>query len=244
MEILLTFSTTTQILDAAALSEQPFCDERNSKSIDLAINSMKFHSQYLTILLTRACSETRSESILASKQMLTFLPHMQPASENEPYAPIIWQLICCPFTALLTLLREVISNGQGDSLENKEALAAMEILPAYLKHMSVRNALAENLEGIAKVFINHARSAMRFPTAASQQHGLGDPSMPNISKCYLDDGVTPVHAEAYAAGDAAVQPDSSNWDYEYSMDDLSMFISQSEYNQSIDWFSWDSQILP
>lgn len=42
----------------------------------------------------------------------------------------------------------------------KEALATMEHPPSYLKEISLRNSFAESLEGIAMVFVQHARSVM------------------------------------------------------------------------------------
>lgn len=102
--------------------------------------------------------------------MLHLLQHM--ASESkEPYHPIIWQLICCPFTPLLILFCNILSSGKRNSEGNKEALAAMEQLPGYLKEISLRNSFAASLEGIAKIFVQHARSVIDYP----------DSSIPNTS---------------------------------------------------------------
>lgn len=94
--------------------------------------------------------------------MLHLLQHMAPESK-EPYHPIIWQLICCPFTPFLILFCDILSSGKRNSEESKEALAAMEQLPGYLRGITLRNSFAARLESIAKIFIQHARSVMNYP---------------------------------------------------------------------------------
>ncbi len=87
---------------------------------------------------------------------------MAPGSE-EPYHPIIWQLICCPFTPFLILFCEILSTGKQKSRENQEALAAMERFPDYLKGISSRNSFAAGLEETARVFVRHARCVVDDP---------------------------------------------------------------------------------
>ena len=90
---------------------------------------------------------------------------MAPESK-EPYHPIIWQLICCPFTPFLILFCEILSTGRQNSGENSEALAAMERLPSYLKEISSRNSFAAGLEETVKVFVQHARCVIDHPDHA------------------------------------------------------------------------------
>ena len=148
-----------QLLEAAALAEKPFLDASSAASIDLGLRTISFSYQYLLILLARSSSRMRTQCIDSSKRMLRLLENMVSSSE-EPYNGIVWQLICCPFTPFLVLFGEIISNGKGESEENKESLAAIEQLPVFLGKMSLRNSLAAKLECIAVVFVQHARSVI------------------------------------------------------------------------------------
>jgi hypothetical protein len=160
-----------QLLEAAAMAEKPFLDASSAASIDLGLRTLSFQYQYLLILLARSSSRMRTQCIDSSKRMLLLLEHMVSDSE-EPYNGIVWQLLCCPFTPFLALFGEILSNGMGESEENKEALAAMEQLPVYLGKMSLRNSLAAKLERIAVVFVQHARSVI-YPqgTYVSERSG-------------------------------------------------------------------------
>lgn len=120
---------------------------------------MNFSYQYLLVLLARSSRRMRTQCIDSSKQILHLLKDMVSDSE-EPYNGIVWQLLCCPFTPFLTLFGEILSNGKGESEENREHLAAIEQLPVFLRQMSLRNSLAAKLEAIAVVFVQHARSVI------------------------------------------------------------------------------------
>lgn len=96
------------------------------------------------------------------KTNATSAPKHGPESKG-PYHPIIWQLICCLFTPLLITSCDILSSGKQNSERNKEALAAMEQLPGHLKDISLRDSFAASLEGIAKVFVQHARSVIDCP---------------------------------------------------------------------------------
>lgn len=101
----------------------------------------------------------RTQCIDSSKQMLRLLEYMVSDFE-EMYTGIVWQLLCGPFTPFLELFGEIISNGKGGPEESQDALAAMEVLPVFLRKMSSGNSLAAKLERIAVVFVQHARSVM------------------------------------------------------------------------------------
>lgn len=141
------------------MAEKPFCDTDNAGSIDVALYAMEFHFLHLRILLTRCSSQMHEQCLDASRRMLLLLRGMAPES-RQPYHPIIWQLICCPFTPFFILFRELISKDiHGGSEENGEALAAMDRLPGYLRALSSRNPLAADLENIAIILIRRARLA-------------------------------------------------------------------------------------
>ncbi|EXJ76360.1 uncharacterized protein A1O5_00868 [Cladophialophora psammophila CBS 110553] len=145
-----------QILEAAAMAEKPFLDANDAASIDLSLCSVGFQYQYLFILLARSSTRMRAQCIESSKRMLRLLQNMVPDSEG-PSDGMAWHLLCGPFTPFLDLFGELISNGKGESEENKEALAAMENLPIFLGKMSSRSSLAAKLEQVAVVLVQHAR---------------------------------------------------------------------------------------
>ena len=82
------------------------------------------------------------------------------SDSEEPYNGIIWMLVCCPFTPLLVLFGEILSNGQGASEANLQSLDAMEKMPAYLQAMGFRNTLAKKLVHIAESLVAHANAVV------------------------------------------------------------------------------------
>lgn len=86
--------------------------------------------------------------------------HDMVSDSEEPYNGIIWQLVCCPFTPMLVLFGDILSDGEGKLEEHKEALVAMQQLPAFLSGMSIRHSLAAKLQRIAEVFVQHATSVI------------------------------------------------------------------------------------
>ncbi|KAG2174738.1 hypothetical protein INT43_005796 [Umbelopsis isabellina] len=219
-----------KVLEAAALTEKPFCDAKNAKSIDIALNSIEFHFLYLTILLTRSATHLREQCFDASTQMLNLLQTMAPESK-DPYHPIIWQL------------------GKRTLNENKKALAAMERLPSYLKNLSWRNSLAASLEGIAGVFVQHARSAIcrqDFPRSDANASAVQNPAFslrtsPNDRGC--DQHM--LHSMSFFGDTASSIPISmqlgtGDFDLELS-NDLTMFTNSLNADGMFDWLSWDSR---
>jgi hypothetical protein len=173
---------------------------------------------------------------------------MAPESK-EPYHPIIWQLVCCPFTPLLVLFCDILSNGKRNLEESKEALAAMERLPRYLKELSSRNSLAASLEGIAKVFVEHARSVLCHP----------DPAKPNADVLAAQSSTLPLgclpygrlsdvdilHSNSFFINTASIMPttaqlETGNFDVELN-NDLAMFTNSLSDDGTFDWLNWDSQ---
>jgi len=126
----------------------------------------KFTYLQLTVLITRASPSMRADCSEASRKMLSLLPDMVSDSE-EPYNGIIWMLVCCPFTPLLVLFGEILSNCQGPSEANQKSLAAMEKVPAYLKAMGFRNTLAGKLIHIAEALVVHASKLVRYEGKSS-----------------------------------------------------------------------------
>lgn len=141
------------------MAEKPFLDARGSASIDLGLINRHYQYLYLSVLLTRVSGRMKAQCLDSSKIMLGLLERMVSDSE-EPYNGIVWQLVCSPFTPFLMLFGDVVSNGDGGSWNNQEALTAMEHLPGFLAKMSVGNSLAAKLQRIATVFVQHARSVV------------------------------------------------------------------------------------
>jgi len=104
----------------------------------------------------------KAETTESAKEMLHLLRHLVSDSE-EVYNGIVWQLVCCPFTPFLTLFGEILAN-KGPKLDaDRQALAAMQELPVFLKKMGLRNTLAGKLERIAVVIVQHAESVVDTP---------------------------------------------------------------------------------
>lgn len=173
---------------------------------------------------------------------------MAPESK-EPYHPIIWQLVCCPFTPLLILFCDILSSGKSKLEENKEALAAMERLPSYLKDLSSRHSLAVSLEGIAKAFVEHARSIICCPNSATP-----DASALAAQSSIFRVGTLPYgwtsdddmfYSTSLYSSTASILPtemrlETGNFDIEFN-NDLATFTNSFDGDGIFDWLSWDSQ---
>lgn len=176
---------------------------------------------------------------------------MAPESK-EPYHPVIWQLVCCPFTPLLLLYGDIISNDKRNLDEKKEVLAAMERLPNYLKAISPRNSLAESLEGTAKVFVQHARSVIC--RADSSRADGGGSAIQNSSSLpenvpHSSDRASDMdmfHSESFGGYDASTMPTSmqletADFNVDFN-DELAMFTASLDDDGMFDWLSWDSRV--
>lgn len=168
--------------------------------------------------------------------MLHLLQNMVLESK-QPYHPIIWQLICCPFTPFLILFCDILSNGKRNSEGNKEALAAMEQLPGYLREIGLRSSFAAGLEGIAKTFVQHAKSVVSCPDSLMPNDNDLLSQSSTSSTSLLDNGVPqvqmfqPTSLCSIIASDIpnALQLDSS--DFNSRLDnDLATFTSMVDYN--------------
>jgi hypothetical protein len=103
-----------------------------------------------------------AETTQSAKEMLHLLRYLVSDSE-EVYNGIVWQLVCCPFTPFLTLFGEILANKGPKHDADRQALAAMQELPLFLKSMGLRNTLAAKLERIAVVIVQHAESVVNAP---------------------------------------------------------------------------------
>lgn len=104
----------------------------------------------------------KAETTQSSKEMLYLLRDLVSDSE-EVYNGIVWQLVCCPFTPFLALFGDILANKGTKQEADRQALAAMEELPVFLKKMGLRNTLAAKLERIAVVIAQHAQSIVHAP---------------------------------------------------------------------------------
>jgi hypothetical protein len=176
---------------------------------------------------------------------------MAPESK-EPYHPIIWQLVCCPFTPLLILFCEILSSGKRNSEGNKEALAAMERLPSYLKDISSRNSFAASLEGNAKVFVRHARSVIDCSDCATTDAGDIRVQSSTFALGNLPYGraseVDMFHSTSFCSNIASIPPttlqlETGDFDGQLSSD-LAMFTNSFDYDRLFEFvglFSPDQQ---
>ncbi|KAM3581905.1 hypothetical protein VKS41_006060 [Umbelopsis sp. WA50703] len=238
------YEQARKILEAAALSEKPFCDAKNAKSIDVALCTIEFHFLYLTILLARSSNHMHEQCLDASKRMLHLLQDMVPESK-EPYHPIIWQLVCCPFTPLLILFCDILSNGERNLEESWEALAAMERLPSYLKDLSSRNSLAASLEEIAKVFVHHARSMIcRADSAQPATSDLASQNSTFSPENLLYGKASNVHLfhpNSFYSNATSIMPTTIQLEIGDDVEqDLAMFTKSFNGDGMFDWLSWDS----
>ncbi|KAJ5716137.1 hypothetical protein N7493_008048 [Penicillium malachiteum] len=246
-DLLSWYNEAKRLLDAAAVSEKPFCNTKNAKSIDIALCAMEFHFLYLSILLTRSSPDMEQEFLQNSKQILNLLPSMS-VKAKEPYHQIIWQLVCCPLTTLLILLCDTVSNSTRSLEEKKENPAAMELFPGYLKDLSQRDSLARRLEGIARVFVRHARSAIDFQTAANSS--ILSPGVQR-SAAFSEDPPWSLYDETLCAsvfgsnGDGSIPTvfsmRSDNYDTDI-VNDLTALQSSFDVcgDRLFDWLTWDT----
>lgn len=105
----------------------------------------------------------------------------------------MWQLICCPLNSFLILFCDILSTGNQNSERNKEALAAMEQLPGYLREISWRSSFAAGLESISKTFVQHAISVAGCPySPIHNDYELVAESSTSSLTTLLDNGVSQV----------------------------------------------------
>jgi hypothetical protein len=200
---------------------------------------MEFHFLYLTILLARSSPYMLEQCLDAAKKMLHLLSDMAPECK-EPYHPIIWQLVCCPFTPLLILFRYILSNGKRNLKENKEALAAIEQLPSYLKDLSSRNSLASSLEGIARVFVQHARSVIFPDPSRTEAQSLTSQLGPSPHGSDRASNIDSFDSNAASISLISMQLEAGGFDIGLSSD-FAMFTNSFDSDGMFDWLGWDSQ---
>lgn len=223
-----------QTLQAAAHTEQPFCDSENAKSIDVALLTIDFHFWYLDVLLTRYYN--RERCVESSKRMLVLLQDMAP-ERKEPYHPISWQLAFCPFTPFLILFCHILTSEIHELQENEDALGAMEILPEYLDDLGSRMVLG-NLRRIAKVFVRHAKSVI------SSRQAFANPTASETFPSGRASNVETVQSSSFHRDIVAMAPLTMRSDMDDLgaglIDDLATFTDNLEDGGMIDWLNWYS----
>nr|POF12724.1 putative transcriptional regulatory protein c11d3.07c [Quercus suber] len=235
------FEETSEILDAAAIAEKPFLDAKACASIDLGIVHRRFQYYWLSLLVKQSSPRWKSQCTKLSKTMLSLLEQLISDSE-EPYNGIVWHLVCSPFTPFFNLFGEILSNGQGGSKGNKEAFAAMELLPVFLEKMSVRNSLAAKLKSIATVFVQHARSVIyRQKVDAENQYAAPDSDLvlpdPWPSNANVLDWDSFFNYTMTAPALDSAQMRSS----EAEIEDLTAWTNNFMEGAVVDWMGWNGQ---
>ena len=220
-----------QILEATAISEKPFCNAQNAKSIDIGLRSQYFHYLYLKILLFRKSSSRHSQCITSSKELLSLLLHLSPESD-EPYHPFLWQFLYSPFTAFLLLFRDILLNPGRESKDNREALAAMENLPGFLEKMASWNPLATKLKEASRVLIGHAESVL----ASSEQSRVGSDGPAAESTFTSNEAANSFDMDILCNQTADAAGSSF---YDLTTDDIFESLTQDfEGNGLFDWMTW------
>ncbi|CAI7585293.1 unnamed protein product [Penicillium pancosmium] len=221
-----------KILEAAAMSEKPFCDAQNSKSIDIGLRSQEFLYLYLKIVLSRNSPSRHPQCITGSKELLHLLLHLSPESD-EPYHPFLWQFLYSPFTAFLLLFREILLNSDPGSEGNKEALAAMENLPGFLEKMTLRTSLAARLREASRVLIDHAKFVLDSGPSAAGSEG------PVAMTKRLSRDTTNFHNLDLSRNQSVIADAARNTFRDFNADDVFESLNQDfEGNELFDWLSW------
>ncbi|KIW99154.1 uncharacterized protein Z519_00817 [Cladophialophora bantiana CBS 173.52] len=235
------YRQTQRILEAAAMAEKPFLNANNAASIDLSLCSVGFQYEYLFILLARSSTQMRAQCIESSKRMLRLLQNMVADSE-APSDGMAWHLLCGPFTPFLDLFGELISNGKGESDENKEALAAMENLPVFLGKMSPRSSLAAKLEQVALVLVQHARY-VTHPRARRIGEEAGGSSLEGALPDHWPSTTNMLDWDSFFnyATAAPVSGQLQGENYEAEPSDLATWTNDFFGNAFVDWVGWDAQ---
>lgn len=151
-----------QVLEAAALAEKPLLSASGAASVDLGLQTLRFHYYSLLVLLMVSCKQLRTQCTYPSQQMLDLLPSLGDMllDLKEPYSCILWQRLHCPLVAFGTLWGEIMIKGKTCFVQSKQSLEAIEHLPAYFGKLSSRNSLAAKLESITERIVQHARSML------------------------------------------------------------------------------------
>jgi hypothetical protein len=153
----------------------------------------------------------KAETTQSSKKMLHLLRDLVSDSE-EVYNGIVWQLVCCPFTPFLTLFGEILAN-KGPKLDaDREALAAMQELPLFLKNMGLRNTLAAKLERIAVVIVQHAESVVGAPGCEYRNQASGQHQTNSKSDTPLESMSAPSTATSYLHNNWPTTASDFDWD--------------------------------
>lgn len=151
-----------QVLEAAAVTEKPFLDTKRAASIDCGLKYVRFQFDFLSVLLTLPCKELRDHSTRVARQMLASLDDTtwEAVEGEQPYPGFMWQLLFGSLNPFLALFGGILSKGEADLEQNREALEAMEHLPPFLRKMSPRYPFAAKLESIAVRFVEHTRAML------------------------------------------------------------------------------------
>lgn len=214
------------------MSEKPFCDAQNSKSIDIGLRSQEFLYLYLKIVLSRNSPSRHPQCITGSKELLHLLLHLSPESD-EPYHPFLWQFLYSPFTAFLLLFREILLSSDPGSEGNKEALAAMENLPGFLEKMTLRTSLAARLREASRVLIDHAKFVLDSGPSAAGSEG------PVAMKKRLSRDTTNFHDLDLSRNQSVIADAARNTFRDFNADDVFESLNQDfEGNELFDWLSW------
>lgn len=139
------------------MAEESLLDAKGAASVKLGLRTLEFNRHYLLVILGRASSDMKVETMQSSVEMLFLLKDLVSDSE-EVYNGIVWQLVCCPFTPFLYLFGEVLADKERNYENDMNALKAMKELPDFLKKMGVRNSLAAKLERVAILIVRHGES--------------------------------------------------------------------------------------
>lgn len=208
-----------------------------------------FQHSYLTLLLARSSPDLRSRGLEAAKKLLSTLKSLVSDSQ-EVYNGIVWHLVCCPFTAFLTLYGEVVSGRIITTQDERSALTDMQQLPAYLAKMAEKNSLAAKLRPIAETLMKHARDRSEARALDRPNHVISPVSV--SSENPIDAGK---RREQFQLLDAGFASHFLEWNKFLDQDQLLPFQSAANLDHPfgnadlalggqitdpmVDWLSWD-----
>ncbi|EXJ80875.1 hypothetical protein A1O3_07162 [Capronia epimyces CBS 606.96] len=220
-----------EVLEAAALAEKPLLGANGVDSVDLGLQMLCFHYSSLVVLLKVSSRSLRAQCIDPSQQMLRLLPRLgdMGPSLKEPYTCILWQPLQCPLTAFGTLWGEIVTKGKTQLEQNKQFLADIEHVPAFMGKLSSRNPLAAKLANITERFVQQARSILYSEGQCSQEN---EAQHSNPPMAFMN-----------AMPSTNMSNASQGQDLDAQLDDLFPWADDRFFDATFDWFAWTNQEL-
>ncbi|KAF2118827.1 hypothetical protein BDV96DRAFT_362767 [Lophiotrema nucula] len=220
------YTQATDILKAAALTEQPLLAPADAATVDLSLQILDFQYYALLVRLALSSRETMgTQAVSASVKLLRLLPsiHGVAVTGQEIFPFPVWQWLHCPLSAFGLCWGQIVTGMHPQYEENKQLLETIELLPPFFGSLIARNPIAEKLENITKRMIQHASSITQSSNSTSPANaGPYQSSVvmsPTSAGTPLDDFLAP--------------------SAEFSLDEMFSMGNDALLNNPFDWFGWD-----